>query len=98
VLRNAARKYRSGKQGEDGVYVWWGKLRSEGRNKLLPPLEEILALEVERYRDDPGEKTNVYLTAFASLYVAHLPYDQPKRGAAVPWRAQIIREINKRSL
>ena len=72
VLRDAARKYRSGRLGEDEVYVWWGKLRSENRNKPLPHLDEILALDVEPCRDDPGEETHVYLTDFASLYVAHL--------------------------
>jgi hypothetical protein len=72
VLRDAARKHGSGKLSADQVYVWWGKLRSESRNKPLPHLDEILALDVEPCRDDPGEETHVYLTDFASLYVAHL--------------------------
>jgi hypothetical protein len=72
VLRDAARKHGSGKLSADQVYVWWGKLRSESRNKPLPHLDEIVALDVEPCRDDPGEETHVYLTDFASLYVAHL--------------------------
>jgi hypothetical protein len=72
VLRDAARKYRSGKLPEDQVYVWWGKLRSEHRSGPLPHLDQILALDVEPCRDDPSEETHVYLTDFASLYVAHL--------------------------
>jgi hypothetical protein len=72
VLQDAARKYRHGKLREDEVYVWWGKLRSEHRTKPLPHLDDILSIEVEPCRDDPGEETHVYLTDFASLYVAHL--------------------------
>jgi hypothetical protein len=72
VLQDAARKLRHGKLEEDEVYVWWGKLRSEHRTKPLPHLDDILSIEVEPCRDDPGEETHVYLTDFASLYVAHL--------------------------
>jgi hypothetical protein len=72
VLQDAARKYRHGKLAEEQVYVWWGKLRSEYRSRPLPHLDEILSLEVEPTRDDPGEETHIYLTDYASLYVAHL--------------------------
>jgi hypothetical protein len=72
VLQDAAQKFRHGKLREDEVYVWWGKLRSEHRTKPLPHLDEILALDVEPSRDAPGEETHIYLTDFASLYVAHL--------------------------
>jgi hypothetical protein len=72
VLQDAARKYRHGKLADEQVYVWWGKLRSEYRAKPLPHLDEILSLEVEPTRDDPGEETHIYLTDYASLYVAHL--------------------------
>lgn len=72
VRQDAARKYRHGKLAEEQVYVWWGKLQSEHRTRPLPHLDEILGIDVEPCRDDPGVETHVYLTDFASLYVAHL--------------------------
>jgi hypothetical protein len=83
VLQDAARKYRSGKLGAEQVYVWWGKLRSENRTLPLPHLTQVLALETEVARDDEGPETHLYLTDYASLYVAHLGEvrrEPPERG------------------
>lgn len=72
VLQDAAREHASGRASSEDVYVWWGKIRSENRQAPLPHLEEILAIETEPTRDDPGQETHLYLTDYASLYVAHL--------------------------
>lgn len=67
-----ARQQRDGSVTEDHVYVWWGKIRSPRRQQSLPHLEEILALETELNRNDPGLETHLYLTDYRSLYVAHV--------------------------
>ena len=72
VLQDAARRYRHKKADADEVYVWWGKLRSVHRLQPLPHLDEILKIETETNRDDEGPETHLYLTDYASLYVAHL--------------------------
>jgi hypothetical protein len=85
VLQQAVREHRAGRCGEDDVYVWWGKIRSSNRLGPLPHREEILAMEGELARDDPGPETHVYLTDFQSLYVAHLAEittDDPRKDRA----------------
>jgi hypothetical protein len=83
VLQDAARRHRHGKLKADEVYVWWGKLRSERRKGPLPHLDDILGIETEKTRDEEGPETHLYLTDYASLYVAHLGAvrrDAPERG------------------
>lgn len=72
VLLDQVRNERSGAATEDDVYVWWGKVRSPHRQTPLPHIGEILAIDVELERDDPGRETHLYLTDYRSLYVAHL--------------------------
>jgi hypothetical protein len=72
VLQDAARKFRHDRARADEVYVWWGKLRSVNRLEPLLHLDDVLAIETEQSRDDEGPETHLYLTDYASLYVAHL--------------------------
>jgi len=91
VLRDAARAYRRGECGEEDVVVWWGKIRSPNRQQPLPHLDQILAIDVELSRDDPGPETHLYLTDYRSLYVAHVaaittddPREDPDERDQVP--------------
>ena len=69
LLLDWSERWRKGEADRDDVYVWWGKLRSASRNRPLPHLAEILALQ-EQIAD--GVETHLYLTDFRSLYVAEL--------------------------
>jgi hypothetical protein len=89
VLQDAARKFRHGKARADEVYVWWGKLRSVNRLEPLPHLDDVLAIETEQGRDDEGPETHLYLTDYASLYVAHL--GGSRRRGGIPSRRLSIR-------
>ena len=72
ILLEAARERREGKRDDD-VYVWWGKVRSPNRQKPLPHLKEILAIDNVLASDDGEEpELHLYLTDYRSLYVAHL--------------------------
>lgn len=53
----------------DDVYVWWGKVRSNNRQQPMPHLADVLALEANA---DDDHETQLYLTDFRSLYVAHV--------------------------
>ena len=53
----------------DDVYVWWGKVRSNNRQQPMPHLADVLALEANA---DDERETQLYLTDFRSLYVAHV--------------------------
>jgi hypothetical protein len=72
ILLDGAAAYRKGQLAEDDVYVWWAKVRSPHRHQAMPHLADILALEVEKTRNDPGEETHLYVTDYRSLYVGHL--------------------------
>lgn len=69
LLLDWAERWRKGEAERDDVYVWWGKLRSSSRNRPLPHLAEILALQ-DQIAD--GGETHLYLTDYRSLYVADL--------------------------
>ncbi len=61
--------------GEDDVYVWWGKVRSSQRQQPMPHLEDILALgreiETGQFR---SREAHLYLTDYRSLYVADIAH------------------------
>ncbi|MDT8437228.1 MAG: hypothetical protein RRA92_10795 [Gemmatimonadota bacterium] len=69
VLLGWARAAERGRAEPDEVYVWWAKLRSPNRQQPLPHAAEVLAL---RAQIEAGVETHLYLTDYASLYVAHL--------------------------
>jgi hypothetical protein len=70
LLRTVSDERRAGGDFDD-AYVWWGKVRSSNRQKPLPHLPEILALE-EPLRTDTRAETHLYLTDYRSLYVGHV--------------------------
>ncbi len=70
VLLRHARAAREHRAGDDAVYVWWGKVKSQRRQQPLPHLSEVLALD-EEFEDTTVERV-LYLTDYQSLYVAHL--------------------------
>lgn len=73
ILLDAARERREGKRDDDDVYVWWGKVRSQNRQKPLPHLKDILAIDDVLAADDGEEpELHLYLTDYRSLYVAHV--------------------------
>jgi hypothetical protein len=47
TLLPLARAASSGRltEGEDDVYVWWGKIRSPNRQQPMPHLDAVLALD-----------------------------------------------------
>lgn len=71
VLLDAITEWRADKCGDDDVYVWWGKVRSENRQGPLPHLAEVLALDAEIPGEGEGEM-HLYLTDYRSLYVGHI--------------------------
>ncbi|HKI96723.1 MAG TPA: hypothetical protein VJ992_15645, partial [Gemmatimonadales bacterium] len=72
LLLEKVRRHRAGHFDEDDVYVWWGKVRSPSRTGPLSHFAEIMAIDTEAERDDPGPETHLYLTDFQSLYIAHV--------------------------
>lgn len=73
VLLDKMSQQRQGSLAEDDVYVWWGKVRSPHRDKPLPHLNDIRALDAElaETASDPSE-IHLYLTDYRSLYVAEV--------------------------
>lgn len=74
LLRDRARRFRDGKEDEEDVYVWWGKIRSSRRQQAMPHIDEILALEKELgdAEGDAKRELQLYLTEYRSLYVAQV--------------------------
>ena len=62
-------------EGNENVYVWWGKVRSNQRQQPMPHLAEILQLGAEADAD-PSEvrEVHLYLTDYRSLYVADVTH------------------------
>lgn len=57
--------------GDDDVYVWWGKVRSSHRLQPMPHLADILALGDDAIADrNIDRETHLYLTDYRSLFVA----------------------------
>ncbi|MDP3940204.1 MAG: hypothetical protein Q8R92_18975 [Deltaproteobacteria bacterium] len=73
VLLGKIAEHREGKTDENDVYVWWGKVKSQHRDKPLPHLEDIRALDSElaEKASDPSE-IHLYLTDYRSLYIAEV--------------------------
>ncbi len=74
LLRERARRFRNGDEDEEGVYVWWGKIRSSRRQETLPHITDILSIEDDLGDPDGDAESEVqlYLTDYRSLYVAHV--------------------------
>lgn len=74
LLRDRARRFASGDETEDDVYVWWGKTRSERRLTADPHIDDILSIENDLAGEDDAVKQEVqlYLTDCRSLYIAHV--------------------------
>lgn len=63
--------YRAGKlKDANDVFVWWGKIRSENRQKPLAHLDDVLA--VGQSLDSRKGEAHLYLTDYRSLYVGEL--------------------------
>lgn len=84
VLLDWVRRFRDRKPDdditEDDVYVWWGKVRSQHRQKPIAHLDRILSA-VEPF--DSMTEQHLYLTDYRSLYVAHvseITADDPRDG------------------
>lgn len=71
VLLDAIIEWRAGKCADEDIRVWWGKVRSENRQRPLPHLDEVLALDDEIPDEGEGEM-HLYLTDYRSLYVGHV--------------------------
>lgn len=73
LLLDHAGRFRSGEEGEDDVYVWWGKVRSSNRQEPLPHLDQILAVDGELSGEAGAvREVHLYLTDYQSLYVGHV--------------------------
>lgn len=66
VLLHFAELRERSEAGDDDVYVWWGKVRSQNRQQPQANLDEIL--DIGR-RTLESEETCLYLTDYRSLYV-----------------------------
>ena len=73
VLLAMARRHREEGGDPADVYVWWGKVRSSNRQKPMPHLAQVMALDAESPEDehDPREM-HLYLTDYRSLYVGQV--------------------------
>ena len=73
LLLARVRDFRQDKIAEEGVYVWWGKVKSSNRQQPLPHLQDILAMDATLSSDDGAEsEVHFYLTDYRSLYVGHV--------------------------
>lgn len=73
LLLARARDFRAGRIEEEDVYVWWGKVKSANRQRPLPHLGDILAMDADLSSDAGAEReVHLYLTDYRSLYVGHI--------------------------
>ncbi len=74
LLREWAMRFREGREDEEEVYVWWGKIRSSRRQTALPHIDDILSLEQQLGQADGNAESEVqlYLTDYRSLYIAYV--------------------------
>ena len=63
---------RAGTPDADDVYVWWGKIRSSNRQRPLPHLADVVALDRSLGERGLAREMHLYLTDYRSLYVAHV--------------------------
>jgi len=71
VLLSRVRDWREKKGDEEGIYVWWGKIRSENRQQRLKRDEQLRAIAVE-LAEDANRELQLYLTDYRSLYVGRV--------------------------
>jgi hypothetical protein len=71
VLLSRVRDWRDKHGDEDGIYVWWGKIRSENRQQRLKRDEELRAIALE-LAEDENRELQLYLTDYRSLYVGRV--------------------------
>lgn len=69
VLLGLAQRADRGELSPDGVYVWWGKVRSPNRQQQQAHQADIRAVGEAVSAD---AETHLYLTDYRSLYVADL--------------------------
>jgi len=69
VLLGRIQAWRDQAAGDDDVYVWWGKIRSENRQQGMARAAELEQLGKE-LDDDDDRELQLYLTDYRSLYVA----------------------------
>jgi hypothetical protein len=71
VLLDAARRFERKEIAEEGLHVWWGKVRSPHRQQELKHLPEVLEIAAE-LDGDAERECHLYLTDYSSLYVGHV--------------------------
>ena len=71
LLLDWATRFDEGKAGEDDVYVWWGKVKSQNRLQPLAHKDDIAALATALEADDHAE-SHLYVTDYRTLYVGEL--------------------------
>ena len=71
VLLSRIQAWREGKSGDDDVYVWWGKIRSQNRQQGMAHGDDLNRMAGELNQDETRE-LQLYLTDYRSLYVAEV--------------------------
>lgn len=74
VLLDWEAKSRRDEAGEDDVHVWWGKVRSNQRQRGMPHLSEVMQLGLDAAELDDNHETHLYITDYQSLYVADVQW------------------------
>jgi hypothetical protein len=72
LLLDESRRARAEGHDDEDVYVWWGKIRSSNRQRPLPHLADVLALDASLGERGLAREMHLYLTDYRSLYVAHV--------------------------
>ncbi len=71
LLLEAAGRFERKQIAEDGLHVWWGKIRSRNREQELRHLASILEIATE-LEEDESRECHLYLTDYRALYVGHV--------------------------
>ena len=71
LLLALAREYDAEQLGEDDLYIWWGKVRSQNRQTEQVHLADAKSVAAEL---DAGTRsdTQLYLTDYRSMYIAEV--------------------------
>lgn len=72
ILLDWAARHDAGTAGDDDLYVWWGKVRSQNRQTPQAHADEIRAIGRTLAASDGTRETHLYLTDYRSLYVGEL--------------------------
>jgi hypothetical protein len=70
LLLHFMTEYHEGKRPIEDVYVWWGRIRSENRQRPIEHFADVLAIG-DTLEEREGE-AHLYLTDYRSLYVGQL--------------------------